>query len=196
MNITCNIQVQIQFSVATIDACADNTLINLATAVYDGLLSESIPLAACDITEQLIICVYAKCHLGICCALMMRLAELFCYMGSSYIYQLQYAKPWLYSNTVQPVIQKGANFHFVARQNNLVKINSYESSRTSIHVCCSRCLVQLSHFKMSLYCFFKPVNKKLLDPNGELSVTILPAAFREAKREVVEVTERGEEEAI
>ena len=49
----------------------------------------------------------------------------------------------------------------------------------------------LSRFKMSLYCFFKPVNKKLPDPNGERSVTISPAAFREVNREVVEVTERG-----
>ena len=47
--------------------------------------------------------------------------------------------------------------------------------------------------KMSLYSYFKPVNKKLPDPNGELSVTISPAAIREANREVVavEVTERG-----
>ena len=49
----------------------------------------------------------------------------------------------------------------------------------------------LSHFKMSLYHFCKPVNKKLPDPNGELSMTISPATFREANREVVEVTKRG-----
>ena len=54
-------------------------------------------------------------------------------------------------------------------------------------VCCS-----LLCFKMSLYRFFKPVNKKFLDPNGELSATISLAAIREANQEVMEVNERGE----
>ena len=44
---------------------------------------------------------------------------------------------------------------------------------------------------MSLYRFFKPVNKKFPDSNGELSATISPVAIREANEEVVEVTERG-----
>ena len=47
--------------------------------------------------------------------------------------------------------------------------------------------------KLSLHCFFKPVNKKHPDPNEELSATISPASIREANREVVTVEdiERG-----
>ena len=57
------------------------------------------------------------------------------------------------------------------------------------HVFDAVCLIS----KMSLYRFFKPVNKKLPDPNGELSATISPAAIRKANRKIaaVEVTERG-----
>ena len=57
----------------------------------------------------------------------------------------------------------------------------------------ARVWCSLSCFKMSLYRFFKPVNcdKKLPDPNGELSATISLAAIGEANREVVEVTEHG-----
>ena len=52
-----------------------------------------------------------------------------------------------------------------------------------------------SCFILSLYRFFKPVDKKLPDPNGELSETISLATIREANQEVVEVTERGKGKA-
>ena len=59
-------------------------------------------------------------------------------------------------------------FAIFRESTNLVKINSYESSGTNVHVFGAVCHVS----NMSLYRFFKPVNKKLPDSNGELSATI------------------------
>ena len=57
----------------------------------------------------------------------------------------------------------------------------------------TRVWCSLSRFKNFTVFLFQAsqVNKKLADPNGELSVTSSPAAIREANREVVamEVTE-------
>ena len=44
---------------------------------------------------------------------------------------------------------------------------------------------------MLLYRFLKPV-KKFPDPNGDLSAIVLPAAIREANKEIAKVMEAAE----
>ena len=60
-------------------------LYNLSIAAYDRMLSESVSLAALDVT--VVICLNAKYHMGICRVLMMGVAQDLLYVsGISYSY--------------------------------------------------------------------------------------------------------------